>query len=69
MLNYTSQIHIASHQTTISQEGGGGGGFTEVALDLKKRTKQELAVPAVVHFYLWLLQVRRRRRFELHKTA
>jgi len=27
-----------------------------VALDLKKRTTQELAVPAVVHFYLWLLQ-------------
>lgn len=28
----------------------------EVAYDLQRRVKQELAYPAVVHFYTWLLQ-------------
>ncbi|GBF93528.1 hypothetical protein Rsub_06248 [Raphidocelis subcapitata] len=35
---------------------GRGAAYAEVALDVKKRVRQELAVPAVVHFYLWLLQ-------------
>jgi hypothetical protein len=30
-------------------------GMTEVALDLVKILTQEFAVPAVVHFYAWLL--------------
>jgi hypothetical protein len=28
----------------------------EVAVDLQQRIRQELAYPAVVHFYIWLLQ-------------
>ena len=28
----------------------------EVAYDLQRRVKQELAFPAVIHFYSWLLQ-------------
>lgn len=28
----------------------------EVAYDLQRRMKQELAFPAVIHFYCWLLQ-------------
>lgn len=28
----------------------------EVAYDLQRRVKQELAFPAVIHFYCWLLQ-------------
>lgn len=28
----------------------------EVAYDLERRVRQELAFPAVVHFYTWLLQ-------------
>ena len=28
----------------------------EVAYDLQRRLKQELAFPAVIHFYSWLLQ-------------
>ena len=28
----------------------------EVAVDLDQRIRQELAFPAVVHFYSWLLQ-------------
>lgn len=28
----------------------------EVAVDLNQRIRQELAFPAVVHFYTWLLQ-------------
>ena len=28
----------------------------EVAYNLKERVRQELAFPAVVHFYSWLLQ-------------
>ena len=28
----------------------------EVAYDLQRRVKQELAYPAVIHFYSWLLQ-------------
>ena len=28
----------------------------EVACDLRQRVRQELAFPAVVHFYTWLLQ-------------
>lgn len=45
------------HAPTCQGEGEGAAAYAEVELDLKKRTKQELAVPAVVHFYLWLLQV------------
>jgi hypothetical protein len=29
---------------------------TEVAYDLERRVRQELAYPTVVHFYTWLLQ-------------
>lgn len=28
----------------------------EVACDLRQRVRQELAFPAIVHFYTWLLQ-------------
>ena len=28
----------------------------EVAVDLNQRIRQELAFPAVIHFYSWLLQ-------------
>lgn len=58
-------LRSPTHPHTHSQ--GGGTRSREVALDLTRRIRQELAVPAVLHLYGWLLQVGRQEGSDLHR--
>ena len=46
-----AELYSESEEDEEDEEGGGGGGrFKEVALDLVRQMKRELATPAVVYF-------------------
>lgn len=47
---------IAERARQLQEEKERRRQVREVAYDLQRRVKQELAFPAVIHFYCWLLQ-------------